>query len=249
MGGAMKHDTGTRARREFLAGGAALAASAAAIGAGRAFAAESAKTEVKAAPPADAAPEVSTLEDLMREHGALRRILMIYDEVAARVNQQKDFPVEAVVQSAGIVRRFVEDYHEKLEEDFIFPRFEKAGKLVELTRALRSQHEAGRFLTGQILRQAEASQLKSRAQQRRLGRTLRSVIRMYQPHAAREETVLFPAFHTIISAREYDELGDRFEDREHELFGEQGFEKIVAEIAEMEKTLGIYDLAQFTPAP
>ena len=32
--------------------------------------------------------------------------------------------------------------------------------------------------------------------------------------------------------------------QQHDLFGEDGFEKMVASI---EKTLGIYDLAQFTP--
>jgi hypothetical protein len=31
------------------------------------------------------------------------------------------------------------------------------------------------------------------------------------------------------------------------LFGEHGFEKIVAQVAEIEKSLGIYDLSQFTP--
>jgi hypothetical protein len=38
----------------------------------------------------------------------------------------------------------------------------------------------------------------------------------------------------------------RFEDKEHELFGKNGFEDIVGRVVEIEKTLGIYDLAQFT---
>ena len=42
-------------------------------------------------------------------------------------------------------------------------------------------------------------------------------------------------------------LGEDFEKREHQLFGEEGFEKFVAQVAEIEKQLGIYDLAQFTP--
>jgi hypothetical protein len=33
----------------------------------------------------------------------------------------------------------------------------------------------------------------------------------------------------------------------HQLFGEDGFERIVDRVATIEKTLGIYDLAQFTP--
>jgi len=42
-------------------------------------------------------------------------------------------------------------------------------------------------------------------------------------------------------------LGEQFEDKEHELFGEDGFDKMVDRVAGIEKILGIYDLAQFTP--
>jgi hemerythrin-like domain-containing protein len=72
-------------------------------------------------------------------------------------------------------------------------------------------------------------------------------IRMYNPHEAREDTVLFPAFRKLVSAHEYDALGEDFENKEHELFGEDGFEKMVGRVSRIEKQLGIYDLAQFTP--
>lgn len=72
---------------------------------------------------------------------------------------------------------------------------------------------------------------------------------MYRPHAAREDTVLFPALHSIVSAHEYDSMGGQFEDEEHKLFGADGFEKIVAEVAGLEGKIGIENLAQFTPAP
>jgi hypothetical protein len=35
--------------------------------------------------------------------------------------------------------------------------------------------------------------------------------------------------------------------KENELFGQDGFEKMVDRVAGLEKQLGIYDLAQFTP--
>ncbi len=76
---------------------------------------------------------------------------------------------------------------------------------------------------------------------------MRLFIRMYEPHKAREDTVLFPALRTIISANEYAALGEDFEKKEHELFGAEGFEGIVDQVAGLEKTLGIYELAQFTP--
>jgi hypothetical protein len=69
---------------------------------------------------------------------------------------------------------------------------------------------------------------------------------MYRPHEAREDTVLFPALHEIVSAHEFDALGDHFEKKEHELFGKEGFEGMVVKVGELEKQLGIYDRAKFT---
>ncbi|HEX5066583.1 MAG TPA: hypothetical protein VFY49_10750 [Myxococcota bacterium] len=43
------------------------------------------------------------------------------------------------------------------------------------------------------------------------------------------------------------ELGEEFEEKEHELFGERGFQTVVNEVADLERALGIHDLASFTP--
>ena len=96
------------------------------------------------------AGEVAPPEDLMREHGVLKRVLLVYREGIRRVNARQDLPPDAIRDGAGIIRRFIEDYHEKLEEDYLFPRFEKADKLVDLTTVLRAQHQAGRRLTDRI---------------------------------------------------------------------------------------------------
>lgn len=82
-----------------------------------------------------------------------------------------------------------------------------------------------------------------------LNRLLSSFILMYRPHEAREDTVLFPALRKIITKHEFDSLGEDFEKREHQLFGEGGFNRFVDKVAGIEKQLGIYELAQFTPRP
>jgi hemerythrin-like domain-containing protein len=191
--------------------------------------------------------DMSPMEDLMREHGLLERLLLIYDEVLRRLSTPTELPADVLMTAAGIVRRFVEDYHEKLEEDFVFPRFEKAGKLVDLVAVLRTQHQRGRGLTDQIMSLGVAGALKSDTARRQLSEVLRQFNRMYRPHAAREDTVLFPEFRGLVGAKAYDALGEQFEDKEHALFGEQGFEKMVDEVAKLERTLGIYEISEFTP--
>jgi hemerythrin-like domain-containing protein len=190
---------------------------------------------------------VSPGEDLMREHGVLKRILLVYEEAARRLEAAEELPPETLINSAGIIRSFIEDYHEKLEENFLFPRFRKANRLVDLVDVLQEQHKAGRRLTDETLRLATFKALKNPDDRRTLVDSLRQFIRMYNPHEAREDTVLFPAIHEVFAASEYDKLGEDFERKEQELFGEGGFENIVNRVAAIEKGLGINDLGQFTP--
>ena len=191
--------------------------------------------------------DISPAEDLMREHGVLNRILLIYDEHLRLLDAKQTFDPGVLASSAGIIRHFVEEYHEKLEEDFLFPRFRKANKLVDLVDTLLAQHQAGRRVTAQIEQLANANSLKDATKRRELGENLRAFVRMYRPHEAREDTVLFPAFRGIVSAHEYDALGDDFEKKEDALFGDEGFFKVVDQVAEFEKKLGIYELGKFTP--
>src|SRR5438874_11196252 len=108
--------------------------------------------------------EVHTPEDLMREHGVLKRVLLVYGEVLRRIDSKQDFPPETLADAARIIRNFVEDYHEKLEEDFLFPRFEKANLLVDLVKVLRAQHQAGRQVTDVTMRFANLQSLKNESE-------------------------------------------------------------------------------------
>jgi hemerythrin-like domain-containing protein len=191
--------------------------------------------------------EISPAEDLMREHGVLNRVLLIYDHHLRVLTAKQTFDGSLLVSASDIIRHFVEDYHEKLEEDFLFPRFRKAGKLVSLVDTLLTQHKAGRTLTARIRELASLPTLKYVSDADKLADALRAFLRMYRPHEAREDTVLFPAFRSVVSPHEYDALGDDFEKKEDELFGDEGFFKVVDQVAELERKLGIYDLAQFTP--
>ena len=200
----------------------------------------------EAAPKEDAEAEgkVTPAEDLMREHAVLNRMLLIYETGLSTGPGSGSPPLKEIGDVARLIRTFIEEYHEKLEENYLFPRFEKAGKLADLVKVLLQQHEAGRRLTAAILEITSATGNPDTA---RLERNIRAFIRMYRPHAARESTVLFPQIQTVVSPQEYDQMGETFEDIEHQKFGREGFEGIVANVAEIEKRLRIYDLAEFTP--
>lgn len=190
--------------------------------------------------------EVSPPEDLMQEHGLLNRILLIYDTCGIHLINKKTFPLETLSGSATIIRTFVEDYNEKQEENYLFPRFEKANQLTDLVKILRQQHQAGRSITDEIIHLSKSA-TRTDTESQKLIQLLPSFNNMYRPHEAREDTVLFPAFRKIVSRHEYDSLGEAFEKNEHRPFGEDGFEMMVNKVADIEKAPGIYELSKFTP--
>lgn len=190
--------------------------------------------------------EVSPAEDLMQEHGLLNRILLIYDNCRVKLIDNVNFPLVALSSAAQVIRQFVEDYHEKQEEEYLFPRFEKANQLMDLVTVLRQQHQAGRRLTDRIMLLSR-SQTGTENEKQQLIQDLTSFNTMYRPHEAREDTVLFPAFRKIVSRHEYDSLGEQFETNEKQHFGQDGFAAMVNKVTQIERSLGIYDLSQFTP--
>jgi hemerythrin-like domain-containing protein len=182
----------------------------------------------------------------MQDHGLLNMVLLIYDTCRTHVINKESFPKEAISIAAGVIRSFVEDYHEKQEENYLFPRFKKANQLTDLVSVLLQQHQTGRRLTDHIMQLAK-SPVSTETENQELIKFLASFNTMYRPHEAREDTVLFPAFRKIVSRHEYDSHGEEIEHNEHKLFGSDGFETMVNKVAGIEKSLGIYDLSQFTP--
>jgi hemerythrin-like domain-containing protein len=197
------------------------------------------------APSAEGVP-VTPPEDLMREHGVLKRVLLIYREGIRRLQAGDQAPAQALNASAGIIRSFIEDYHGHLEEQYVFPKLEQAGKLTDVTAVLRTQHQRGRVLTDRVLAATSGAAAPDQPAREALVQDMSAFIRMFEPHEAREDTVVFPALRDVVPAKEFRGLAETFEDEEHRRFGQAGFQGVVDKIADIEKGLGIYDLSQFT---
>lgn len=196
-------------------------------------------------------PEVTAVEDLMREHGVLRRALLVYTETAAALRRA---PVAVspvpLQQTAKLFRAFGEDYHEKkLEEAFVFPAIKQAGGPAAVyADILIAQHQRGREITDYILAVTQAPRFEP-ATAEALAQTMDAFVLMYRSHAAREDTIVFPAWKRTLSAHQLDELGERFEAIEHQQFGADGYEEAVRQIGAIETRLGLADLSRFTAPP
>jgi len=187
--------------------------------------------------------DVGAVEDLMREHGVIRRTILVYRAAATQLRSGGTADLSALKRAATLMKNFGEDYHErKLEEEHIFPQLKKAGgEGAAYVDVLLSQHQKGREITAQILAATDGS---DKAQ---LAAILDAFELMYEHHAAREDTIVFPAWKKTMSEHQLSEMGEQFEDIEKAQFGGDGFDKAVKEIGEIEQALGLADIAQFTP--
>jgi hemerythrin-like domain-containing protein len=193
--------------------------------------------------------EVTAVEDLMREHGILRRALLVYGETGLRLRKNpSDVSPDALQRTAKLFRAFGEEYHEKkLEEAYLFPLLKEKAANTEAAKyidVLVAQHVRGREITDFILSMTKGAKLGAEAQ--RFADILSAFVRMYQHHAAREDTIIFPAWKQTITSEEYDELNDKFEEIEQEQFGEDGFEEASGQMNEIETSLNLSDISQFT---
>jgi len=194
--------------------------------------------------------EVTAAEDLMREHGILRRALLVFQESATRLRQDVVVPPDALEKTANLFRVFGEDYHEKkLEEVFIFPTVRKSpGAAAQYVDILVAQHERGREITEYVLSISKADKIASN-NFAPLANALDSFVRMYEHHAAIEDTVIFPAWKSAVGQGELDQLGEKFEEIEHQQFGEDGFETALKRMEEIETSFGLSNLNMFTAPP
>jgi hemerythrin-like domain-containing protein len=186
-------------------------------------------------------------EDLMSEHGLLLRILLIYRHLMT--GRAAGQPVQAAHahDSALIVHDYIEAFHEELEEAYVFPRLLRAGQLKPTVSTLLLQHARGRQITQLILADSGGSGSLQTAAADRVATAMTAFVRMYEPHEAREDTVIYPAFRALLTPGEIADLGARFADLQAGQFGRDGFAAMVQRVAVIEQALGIYDLAQFTP--
>src|ERR1700756_3696968 len=142
---------------------------------------------------ADKEPEVTATEDLIREHGVLRRALLVFLEVVPKLRQNAaTVDAAALQQTAKLFRTFGEDYHERmLEEQHIFPLIRKQGpELKRYADILTEQHNRGREITDYVLAVTSSGKISS-AHAEPLAKAFEAFVLMYQNPAAREDTIIF----------------------------------------------------------
>jgi hemerythrin-like domain-containing protein len=183
-------------------------------------------------------------EDLMTEHGVLKRLLLAYQAAADQLSAGTAPPAGAISDAAQVISDYIEGFHEGLEEAYVFPRVRAVQS--QLISTLLTQHDRGRHLTAAISAIA-ADDLTSATARSALQNYLTLFVRMYAPHEAWEDTVVFPALRQLTPQRTLDQLAERFNDLQNKQYGDDALTQMLQRVTGIEEQLGINNLATFTP--
>ena len=182
-------------------------------------------------------------EDLMQEHGVLTRVIALWQHTDTQLREGQLASADALRRSITLVQELIQEHHERTEEAHVFPVLERAGRELALVRTLRDQHVLGRAATH------ESVELLSGAldptSRLRVATLLEGLGRMMTAHVSREDTIVFPAFRSLLGAR-YADFGAEMEPDEEPEEVEHELAEAAEQLEELETALGVGDLRSWS---
>jgi hemerythrin-like domain-containing protein len=191
-------------------------------------------------------PVESPTGNLMRGHGIAERIMLVYERTIKDLKAGEKVDLQLVNRTARIAKSFVSGCHEQCEERYLFSLLMEEGYLAGTVETLLRQHEIGREVTDRIVDLSMPGRIKDETHMNILLTLCRSYIFMYRPHISRENTELFPRLFEIAGEEKIREIGEKVRRTEQQSLGEKGFGGLLHELAEIEQSLGIGDVAGYT---
>lgn len=168
-------------------------------------------------------------EDLMYEHALLDRIILLLEHINIKLVDDLDISkkMEQIIILITIVKDFIENFHEKMEEKYIFPYFSKHEKYKEYINILIFQHIESNKITNKIIEYAKENN-------KELNSMIHQFIYMYRAHANRENTIIFKKIKKIIPIDEYKKISEKMDLLEDEQFGKGAYDKFLKMIIDIE---------------
>jgi hemerythrin-like domain-containing protein len=192
-------------------------------------------------------PSISPTEILSREHAIMERLMIVLESSIARIADGEEIDLFPVNHAAITIKEFGADHHMVDEEQFIFPKLREAGTMDRLVDTLELQHDKGREIIGRIIDLTRAGHIDDLGRLNELASLCMSFVIMYRPHAAWEETVVFPALYDIATENYIDNINLRMHDEERAIMSDPGLRRLMDNLRKIEKEAGTSELERFTP--
>jgi hemerythrin-like domain-containing protein len=194
----------------------------------------------------EAMEKISPTEELCIEHAFLDRIMLVMDHTLRSAVSGTKTDLATIRKACNIISDVVDAHHMKIEEDEIYPKFANDAILKNLVSELEIQHNEARKMVAKIQDLCKAGRSISKAEINDMNRIFNEFHTMIMAHAAREESVLFPAMQGTWSDKELDALKEKQEKHEEKLLGKDAINKVYSMIGDLEMSAGLESVRDFT---
>ena len=197
--------------------------------------------------------QTTATEELMLEHGVLRRCLAVFGESAARLSGRGNggpVPADALRDAVALFIGFGGQLHERrIEEEIVFPQVSRIDETLDATaKVLKFQHDRGQQILGWVQDRTREGRI-GRGDDRPVADALAGFVRMYTYHAALEDTVVFPRWKLSLKGDQHRELVRRFEEIQAKEIGRDGLANALERLVAIESAFHLGQLAQWTAPP
>ena len=190
---------------------------------------------------------VSPTELLSWDHAIMERLMIVFESKIASIAEGESRDLRPINHAALMLKEVGANHHMVDEERLIFPKIELSGRYDDLLKTLRLQHDRGRAILDRIIDLTRNSSVKSIAEMNEITHLCLSFTIMYRPHAALEETVIFPALYDFASNDEIMNIQAIIRGEEKGLLQNKEFGRRLDSLAIIEAQAGTSDLSRFTP--
>jgi len=162
------------------------------------------------------------IDNLVEEHGSVRRIELICDYIVKNINTVSP---HIILRVTKLIRNFIQNHHEKSEEKTIFSKL--IDNMPKIIIPLTIQHQYGKRLITNVLQTPDNRRIVTSS--------LSQFTKIYNAHGTYEDTIVYPAFREAVKGQE-----DKYQEEDDDE------KSVVDAIIANEEELGI-SIEKYTP--
>lgn len=153
------------------------------------------------------------VDNLVREHRLMSRVLDAFEEYVDRLERHADVERHDLARFVTFFREFADLGHHEKEEGVVFPALVKAGFDWDdgLVAEIRREHNQERYLMRSLRHAALQKDTWSREDERHMVSIARTFIDFERAHVQKENETLLPALRSGVAPEVASEVGHRLE--------------------------------------
>ncbi len=178
-------------------------------------------------------------EALKKDHRVIEKMLNILEVVSKKIENGEGISADILKKASDFIRNFADSYHHGKEEDILFKMMEERGFPIEggPIAIMLVEHDEGRGYASALAKGIEKYISGDSNAKKAIAENARNYASLLSQHIPKEDNILYMMADNIIPESLQKELLNRFDIAEKEKLGEDGRQKYVDLVDELERAI------------